>query len=146
MAIINLGNLANAINAQAVILEYDDAIDQGEIITIHEIKRRKTHAINRTNTRAGPIDTYPWSIIEVDFVAVLTKDIQNHFETLNTLNPRSALPTENFTLTGLALSGAAENITVGPFTATIPDFESDAGETGEFTARIKLRIIEAVPT
>ncbi len=146
MATINLGNLANAINSQAVILTYNDGVDDGEIITIHDIKRRKIHSINRTNTRAGPIDTYPWSIIEVDFVAVLTKDINTHFDTLNTLSARSALPTEAFTITGLSLSGAGEDITVGPFNATVPDFESDAPETGEFTARIKLRIIEAVAT
>lgn len=140
----DIGNLSDAINAQAVILEVD-GVD--EIITIHNIRRRKTHPIHRTNTRGGPRDQYSWSIIELTFDCLVTKDMSTIFDALNNLNDRSALTEEQFTLTGLSLSGSAEDDVVGPFNATVPDYERDAGEVGDYIARMKLRINEgSTPT
>ena len=135
----DIGNLSDAINAQAVILEVN-GVD--EIITIHNIRRRKTHPIHRTNTRGGPRDQYSWSIIELTFDCLVTKDMSTIFDALNNLDGRSALTEEQFTLTGLSLSGAAEDDVVGPFNATVPDYERDAGEVGDYVARMKLRINE----
>lgn len=135
----DIGNLDNAINAQAVILEH---LGSDEIITIHNIRRTKTHPIHRTNTRGGPRDQYAWSIIELTFDCLVTKDMSTIFDALNSLNSRSKLPTDSFTLTGLALSGAANDDVVGPFNTTVPDYDRTAGEVGDYVARIKLRIEE----
>lgn len=140
----DIGNLDNAINAQAVILEVNGT---DEVITIHNIRRSKTHPIHRTNTRGGPRDQYSWSVIELTFDCLVTKDMSTIFDTLNILSDRSKLTTEEFTLTGLALSGVANDDVVGPFDATVPDYERNAGEVGDYTARIKLRIEEgSTPT
>lgn len=135
----DIGILDNAINAQAVILEINGT---DEIITIHNIRRTKTHPIHRTNTRGGPIDQYAWSIIELTFDCLVTKDMSAIFDALNSLSDRSALTKGAFTLTGLSLSGSSNDDVVGPFDATVPDYERDAGESGDYTARIKLRINE----
>lgn len=135
----DIGNLNDAINAQAVILENNNV---DEIITIHNIIRSKTHPIHRTNTRAGPRDQYSWSVIELTFDCLVTKDMSTLFDDLNSLDSRSKLKSESFLLTGLALNGAANDDVVGPFNATIPDFTRNAGEVGDYTARIKLRIEE----
>ncbi len=136
---VDIGNLDDAINAQAVILEVNGT---DEIITIHSIRRPKTHPIHRTNTRGGARDQYSWSIIELIFSCLVTKDMSTIFDALNSLNSRSALTEEQFTLTGLSLSGAAEDDVVGPFNATVPDYTRDAGEFGDYVANIKLRINE----
>lgn len=135
----DIGNLDDAINAQAVILEVN-GVD--EIITIHRIRRSKTHPIHRTNTRGGPRDQYSWSIIELTFDCLITKDMSTIFDNLNNLTSTSKLTTEEFTLTGLALSGASNDDVVGPFNATVPDYTRDAGEVGDYVANIKLRIEE----
>jgi len=142
----DIGNLNDAINAQAVILEINTG-SLDEVITLHNIKRNKIHPIHRTNTRGGPRDQYSWSIIELTFVCLVTKDMSAIFDALNSLDSRSKLPLDEFTLTGLSLSGAAEDDIVGPFNATVPDYERDAGESGDYVARIKLRIDEgSTPT
>jgi len=135
----DIGNLDDAINAQAVILEVNGT---DEIITIHNVRRSKSHPIHRTNTRGGPRDQYSWSIIELIFNCLVTKDMSVIFDALNSLDSRSALTEEQFILTGLSLSGVAEDDVVGPFSATVPDYTRDAGEVGDYVATIKLRINE----
>lgn len=135
----DIDNLDNAINAQAVILELDGT---DEVITIHRIRRSKTHPIHRTNTRGGPRDQYSWSIIELTFDCLVTKAMSLLFDNLNELTSTSKLTTQAFTLTGLALSGVANDDVVGPFNATVPDYTRDAGEVGDYVANIKLRIEE----
>ena len=143
---VDIGNLDDAINAQAVILEINTGT-LDEIITIHNIRRSKTHPIHRTNTRGGPRDQYSWSVIELTFDCLVTKDMSAIFDALNSLDSRSKLTTDEFTLTGLSLSGASNDDVVGPFNATVPDYERDAGEVGDYVARIKLRIEEgSTPT
>lgn len=139
----DIGSIAKAINAQAVILEKSGT---DEIITVHNIVYSKIHPIHRKNTRAGPLDNYSWSIIELVFECLVTKDMADDFDTLNTLNSRSALPTESFTLTGLNLTNTSGDDDVVSFNATVPDFTRTAGSEGEYTARIKLRAIETNPT
>jgi len=140
----NIDSLDNAINAQAVILQLDGSDD---VITIHRIRRSKIHPIHRTNTRGGPLDQYSWSIIELTFDCLVTKDMSTIFDALNELDSRSALALQSFTLTGLSLSGVAEDDVVGPFNATVPDYTRDAGEVGDYVANIKLRINEGtLPT
>ena len=135
----DIDNLDNAINAQAVILKLDVS---DEIITIHRIRRTKIHPIHRTNTRGGAIDQYSWSVIELVFDCLVTKAMSAKFDLLNKLDSRSALTIQSFTLTGLALSGVAQDDVVGPFNATVPDYTRDAGEVGDYVATIKLRIQE----
>lgn len=135
----DIDNLDNAINAQAVILELDGT---DEVITIHQIRRSKTHPIHRTNTRGGPRDQYSWSIIELTFACLVTKTMSAIFDSLNELSSTSKLVTQAFTLTGLALSGTSNDDVVGPFNATVPDYTRDAGEVGDYIANIKLRIEE----
>ena len=138
----DIGNLDNAINAQAVILEVNGT---DEIVTIHNITRRKIHPVHRTNTRGGARDNFSWALIELEFSCLVTKDMSVIFDALNTLSSRSALTEEQFTLTGLSLSGAANDDIVGPFDAVVPDYTRDAPEVGDYTARIKLRIQESAP-
>ncbi len=135
----DIDNLDNAINAQAVILEIDGT---DEIITIHNIRRSKIHPIHRTNTRGGPRDQYSWSIIELTFTCLVTKSMSAIFDNINELTSTSKLVITSFTLTGIALSGVANDDVVGPFNATVPDYTRDAGEVGDYVANIKLRIEE----
>ncbi len=137
----DIDNLDDAINAQAVILELDGS---DEIITIHRIRRSKIHPIHRTNTRGGAIDQYSWSVIELTFDCLVTESMSSIFDSLNSLNARSGLTLQSFTLTGLALSGVAQDDVVGPFNATVPDYTRDAGEVGDYVANIKLRINEGI--
>lgn len=131
----NLGDLDKAINAQATILE----IGSDEFLTMFDITETGPHPINTIATRIGRADFYASPIRQVAFKTVVSKDIHDTLKVLNTLNARFALPVSAFTMKGLALSGAADDIVI-PFSATVPILNRLAGEQGWLLLEATLRI------
>lgn len=129
------GDLTKAINAQATILE----IGGDEFLTMFDIAETGAHAINTIATRVGRADFFASPIREVSFKTVVSKDVHDTLKALNTLDVRFKLPVSSFTMRGLALSGAADDIVL-TFSATVPILNRLAGEQGWLLIEATLRI------
>lgn len=137
---VDLGDIAKAINAEATILEIGVSTD--EFLVMYDITETGAHPINTITTRAGRADFYSSPIREITFLCLATKDTHDRLKTLNTLDARFKLTTENFVMTGKALSGAAEDIIV-QFAATVPTLDRLAAASGWLFLRVTLRIDNA---
>ncbi len=134
---VDLGDIAKAINAQATILEIGVGTD--EFLVMYDITETGPHPINTITTRIGRADFYSSPIREVTFLCLATKDTHDRLKTLNTLDTRFKLPTENFVMTGKALSGVADDIVI-QFAATVPIVDRLAAALGWLFLRVTLRI------
>lgn len=141
------GILSKVVNAQNVKLKIGPTPDseeaegaQQEWITVYNISLRKAHPTSRVNTRGGAVDFYSHPLIEVPFEGLCSKDIYDKLDALSTLNARSALPVEDYTIVGENIGGSAADDPKAQFNATLPEFESLAGQHGQMAVRGVLRI------
>ena len=104
-----------------------------------DITETGAHPINTIATRIGRADFYASPIREVAFKAVVSKDVHDTLKSLNSLDARFKLPVSSFTMIGLALSGAADDVTIS-FSATVPVLNRLAGEQGWMLIEATLRI------
>lgn len=135
-----IGNITKFIPAQGVHIYRTDT--GSEIVLTSDIKYSATHTINRTNTRAGPIDTFQWRIREIEFTAANTEDLLTQLETDNQLDARSAMTFNPWIIEGFAISNLTPDNTLDTYSAAVVDYEELAPENGEYKIRIKLRILQ----
>ncbi len=134
-----IGDITKFIPAQAVQISRVAA----ELVLTSDVKVTGTHIRNTTNTRAGPIYTFQWRVREIEVTIALTEDLLTQMETDNLLDSKSALAFTNYTIVGLAISGAGDN-TSDTYSAALVDFDPTiAPESGVAQARIKLLIAGA---
>lgn len=136
----DLGNLDKAINAQATILQIGTSTD--EFLLMYDITETGPHPINTITTRIGRADFFSSPIREITFLTLATEDAHDRLKALSTLDSRFKLDEENFVMTGLALSGAADDIVI-QFAATVPTVDRLAGADGWMFLRVILRIDNA---
>ena len=141
-----VGTLVKFVPAQAVKVTRAGA----ELVLVHDVKIMRTHAITRTNTRGGPVDTYAWRIQELELLVLLTKDLQALIEVDNKLSASSVFTPQSYIITGSSQNAVANDNVVDSFLTTaslgasLIDYESLAPESGAYNARMKLRITGAV--
>lgn len=109
------GSLANALNSDVVII----SIAGSEFVTIYDIEYSKDPPRNRISTRAGKLDTYGPGLEDIWCSAVVDTATFSALDTASTPNSRLAYTPQAIIITGQALSGAAQDITIS-FSAEIP--------------------------
>jgi len=129
------GSLADAFNSDVVLL----SIEGGEFVTVYDVEYSKDPPRNRISTRAGKLDTYGPELEDIWCSAVVDKAIFNIINTASTPNSRRAYTPQAIIVTGQALSGAANDITIN-FSAEIPTMKFLAPPGGVATG-IRFHII-----
>lgn len=133
------GSLTKFVPAQAVTVKRGTE----ELLLVHDVKITRTHAITRTNTRGGPVDTFAWRMQELEILVLLTADLQTLVAADNVLSSRSVFPSaQTYNISGQAIDGAS-NVNDG-LPAVLVDYDYLAPESGEYNARMKLRVTGTV--
>ena len=136
---MSLGSLAAAFNAQNVHI----LLNSAEIITCHNVIVSDVSPRFRINTRAGAADFYSFPLIQVTFEALVTKTIYNALRALRILTSAGALPTASWSVVGNNLDGSPSDDINMPFTATVPELTSQAGETGNYSIRATIIVTDS---
>ncbi len=123
------GSLADAINSDVVKI----SIAGGEFITVYDIEYSKEPPRNRTSTRGGKIDMWGPPLEDIWCSAVVDEATFDILETATTPNSRRAYTDQAIVVTGEALSGSDQDITIS-FTAEIPTMKILAPQGGVATA------------
>lgn len=130
-----VGSLANAFNSDVVLL----SIAGSEFVTVYDVEYGKDPPRNRISSRAGKLDTYGPILEDVWCSAVVDKTIFDLIDTASTPNSRRAYPSQAIIVTGQALSGVSNDLTIS-FSAEIPTLKFLAPGGGVATA-IRFHII-----
>lgn len=131
-----IGSLTKFVPAQAVTVERGSQ----ELTLVNDVKIIRSHVTTRTNTRAGPIDTFAWRVQELEFLVLLTDDLKTQIEADNTLNASSVFANKpTYTITGVSQNAGANNV-IDVLEAVLVDYDSLAPESGAYNARMKLRV------
>jgi hypothetical protein len=109
-----------------------------EVTLTSDVKVRHTRTRDRLETRAGPIDTRRWRLIEIEFSAALTELLLTQIQTDSTIDGNGAMTFNNWTVTGISHSGSAGDNTSDVLSATLDDYEELAPENGTAQVRVKL--------
>ena len=109
-----------------------------EVTLTSDVTLRHTRVRDRTNTRAGAIDTRRWKLVEVEFTAALTELLLTQIQTDSTIDANGAMTFNNWTIAGLSISGSAPDNTSDVISLTLDDFQELAPENGIAQMRIKL--------
>jgi hypothetical protein len=136
------GDLTKAINAQVVHL-WIGSSSSGEMITLNNISKIKTVPVNRVVSRAGAADFFSAMLIEFTAEAVVSQDVYEELDTLSTPNAVAQLPEQVFTINGQNLSGNNTYDITQSFTGQVRQLEDIAGETGHYTVRFIVRILNS---
>lgn len=136
---MTLGDFTKVINAQNVLLEVGN---EGEVITLFNIRHSSESIIDRVNTRGGPIDTPTFTLDEIIADCTISKLLYDHFIGQRTLSDRGALPSETFKITGEAISAAADDVIIqGSY--ILRRLEDIAQEQGRYTVTLTMRVTPA---
>jgi hypothetical protein len=139
-----VGSTTDIVPAQAYRIYRGAVSAANEISLASDIKRRRTHVINRTNTRAGPIDTAQWALQEIEFIAALTDDLFAAMDADSQISGRSAMTFSLWNIVGEALPTGGGSDVTSNYQAAVVDHEELAPENGEARTRVRLRILGAV--
>ena len=136
---MSLGTIATVINSARL------KISRGtvEVTLASNVTLRKTRVIDRINTRAGPVDSVRWELVEVEFTAALTKALLAQIKTDSSISSASKITYTSWTVKGLNISGTAGDDLTDTVSATVIDYDELGPENGIAQARIKLRVAPA---
>lgn len=111
-----------------------------EVSLISDLRLQTTRVSDRVNTRAGAIDSFRWVREEATFTAQLTDLLLEQIKTDSAIDGNSKMIYNNWTISGIAISGtAADNISETK-SATLIEYDIVAGENGLSTVNIKLLV------
>lgn len=133
---MSFGTTSQIINASRVLIERAGT----EVTLTSDLTVRISRQVDRINTRAGAIDTFRWRLEEIEFTAALTELLLTQVQTDSGISTESAMTYNNWTVTGLSISGQAADNTNDTFSATLLDYEQIAPENGLAQLRIRLRV------
>lgn len=139
---MTLGDLATAINAMVVHLWLGSS-SVGEFITLNNIQKSKDVPVSRVTSRAGAADFFGAMLLEFTAEAVVSQDVYNTIDALSTPNSLGALTEQVFTINGQNLSGNNTFDITQTFTGQIRHMDDIAAETGHYTIRFTVRILNS---
>ena len=114
-----------------------------EVVLTDDVTVNTSRIVDRINTRAGPVDTFRWRLVELTFEAILTKDLLAQVMTDSAISASGAMTYTAWNISGLSISGqSTDNVTQG-LSAAVIDFDEMAPENGVAKTRVKLRISPA---
>lgn len=132
-----LGNVTKYIPAQAVKLSRGG----DELILTTDVLFKGIHNRDVTNTRAGPIYTWEWTLRTIEATILLTETLQTQLQADSQLDANSALSFTNWTINGLSISNLPADNVNDTYACALEDYDNLAPESGKFEARIKLLIL-----
>ena len=109
-----VGTLADALNSDVVKL----SIAGSEFVTIYDLEYTTEPPRNRISTRAGKLDTYGPELEDLWASLTVDKATFNLIVTATTPNSRRKYTAQAIVITGQALSGSGDDITIS-FSAEI---------------------------
>ena len=112
-----------------------------EVSLASDVTVTSSRIVDRTVTRAGPVDTVRWVLVEVSFTAVLTELLLNQLKADAAVSGALKPSYTNWTVAGAAVSGSSGDDTSEVYSCTMLNYEVRAPETGAATAVIKLRAL-----
>jgi len=114
-----------------------------EVTLTSDATVRTIRATDRTNTRAGAIDTARWKRVEIDFRAALTELLLTQLQSDGTISAYGGMTYNNWTVNGISISGVTGDNTSDVYSATLLDYEELSPENGVAQVRVKLLIAGA---
>ena len=111
-----------------------------EVTLTSDVRVHASRILDRVNTRAGPVDSPRWKLIEVEFTALLTELLQVQLQTDFSISSASALTYNNWKILGLANNGTAADNLDDVYSCTVIDYEDLGPENGTSQVRVKLRV------
>lgn len=129
------GTTTKIINANRVTIKRVSV----EVTLTSDVKVRRKRIADRTDTRAGGIDTYRWRIQEIEFTCALEKLIMAQLITDTTIDSRSKMTSVIWNINGLATSGSGDDLAQQAITAVMMDYEELAPSNGLANVRVLLR-------
>lgn len=109
-----------------------------EVTLASDVTVRHTRVRDRTNTRAGAVDSRRWKLVEIEFTAELTELLLTQIQTDSSIDANGAMTFSNWTVTGISISGVGGDNTSDVVSATLDDYQELAPETGTAKVRVKL--------
>jgi len=109
-----------------------------EVTLTSDVILRHTRVRDRTNTRAGAIDTRRWRLIEIEFTAALTELLLTQIQIDSSIDANGAVPFNTWTVAGVSISGSGADNTSDVLSCTLDDYQELAPENGVAQMRIKL--------
>ena len=134
---MSFGAVTQVINASRVKISRAGT----EFTLAEDVRVLKTRVRDRTNTRAGAIDSFRWILQQIETVIQLTELALTQVQTDGAIDSNSAMTYNNWTINGLSISGNAADNTNDTYSATLVDSEELAPENGLAKLRIKLVVI-----
>lgn len=111
-----------------------------EVRLASDVRITKSRVLDRTNTRAGALDTGRWALTELEFEAVLTELLVEQIKDDINLSDESALDYTNWTVQGLAISGTPADNVSETLNCAVINYDFHGPENGPAKARIRLRV------
>ena len=131
---MSFGTSAVIINANRVRVLRDTT----EVTLTSDLTLRHSRTRDRTETRAGAIDTFRWRLQEVEFTAQLTELLLTQLQTDSNISANSAMTYNNWRINGLSISGNTGDNTDDTVSATLINYEQIAPESGLAQVRVSL--------
>lgn len=111
-----------------------------EVELASDVRVSTSRVIDRTNTRAGPVDAPRWGLVELDFEAVLTKGLADRIKTDAAIDTRSKLAYTQWRVEGLSISGSNSDNVEETYNCAVVNYDMHGPQVGSATARVRLRV------
>ena len=130
------GSLAKIVNAQNV--EFRKGTDEYVLLT--DIELADESIMDRTHTRAGPLDVATYSLIEITATVTLDKAGYDAFRLMRQLTARGALPSSSYNIRAQNVGTAATDDWTETGTFICRRMVSTGSERGKYQVRLTFRL------